>query len=209
LLGRCSRYRAAQRSDDNRFMCRPKPRGIPEIGLHRPAPLRFIARPRKQGHTIMRSRIESSSSGSRLSGRSSCASAPRHRNSSCDWSEARDHRPRCAGAIAPVELPDLKSVRDRAYFASAVHHCIAAGKLPPVSFYKPAGRDTQQPSYTDIMSGDLHIAGVLDRLRASPQWKDMLVIVTYDENGGYWDHVPPPTGPGWGERWGRARGYRL
>jgi len=78
-----------------------------------------------------------------------------------------------------------------------------------VSFYKPAGRDTQQPSYTDIMSGDLHIAGVLDRLRASPQWKDMLVIVTYDENGGYWDHVPPPTGPGWGERWGRARGYRL
>ena len=83
-----------------------------------------------------------------------------------------------------------------------VHHCIAAGKLPPVSFYKPAGRDTQHPSYTDIMSGDVHIAGVLDKLRTSPQWKDMLVIVTYDENGGYWDHVPPPTGPGWGDRWG-------
>ena len=30
----------------------------------------------------------------------------------------------------------------------------------------------------------------------------MVVIVTYDENGGYWDHVPPPTGPGWGDRWG-------
>jgi phospholipase C len=28
------------------------------------------------------------------------------------------------------------------------------------------------------------------------------VIVTYDENGGYWDHVPPPSGPGWGDRWG-------
>jgi len=28
------------------------------------------------------------------------------------------------------------------------------------------------------------------------------VIVTYDENGGYWDHVPPPKGDGWGERWG-------
>jgi phospholipase C len=79
---------------------------------------------------------------------------------------------------------------------------IDAGKLPPVAFYKPAGRDTQHPSYTDIMTGDAHIAGVLERLRASPQWKDMLVIVTYDENGGYWDHVPPPTGPGWGDRWG-------
>lgn len=30
----------------------------------------------------------------------------------------------------------------------------------------------------------------------------MLVIVTYDENGGYWDHVPPPKGEGWSDRWG-------
>ena len=30
----------------------------------------------------------------------------------------------------------------------------------------------------------------------------MAVIVTYDENGGYWDHGPPPAGPGWGDRWG-------
>jgi phospholipase C len=79
---------------------------------------------------------------------------------------------------------------------------IAAGTLPAVSFYKPAGRDTQHPSYTDIMTGDMHIDGVLQKLRASPQWKDMLVIVTYDENGGYWDHVPPPAGPGWGDRFG-------
>ncbi len=79
---------------------------------------------------------------------------------------------------------------------------IAAGRLPAVSFYKPAGRDNQHPSYTDILRGDTHIAGVLDQLRASPQWQHMLVIVTYDENGGYWDHEPPPTGPGWGDRWG-------
>ena len=33
----------------------------------------------------------------------------------------------------------------------------------------------------------------------------MVVIVTYDENGGFWDHVPPPTRvPGWGDRWGPA-----
>ncbi len=79
---------------------------------------------------------------------------------------------------------------------------IAAGKLPAVSFYKPAGRVNQHPSYTDIMSGDAHIAGLLEKLRASPQWKDMLIVVTYDENGGYWDHVPPPAGAGWGDRWG-------
>jgi phospholipase C len=26
--------------------------------------------------------------------------------------------------------------------------------------------------------------------------------VTYDENGGYWDHMPPPAGAGWSDRWG-------
>ncbi|MBL0086974.1 MAG: acid phosphatase [Ideonella sp.] len=78
----------------------------------------------------------------------------------------------------------------------------AAGKLPAVSFYKPAGRYTQHPSYTDVKSGDEHMAGVLEALRKSPQWKDMLVVLTYDENGGYWDHAAPPSGPGWGDRFG-------
>lgn len=79
---------------------------------------------------------------------------------------------------------------------------IANGTLPAVSFYKPSGRHSQHPSSTDIMTGDTHMAELLEQLRASPQWKDMLVIVTYDENGGYWDHVPPPQGQGWGDRWG-------
>lgn len=53
-----------------------------------------------------------------------------------------------------------------------------------------------------MKSGDLHMASVLRALRASPQWNDMLIVLTYDENGGYWDHVAPPTGPGWGDRFG-------
>jgi phospholipase C len=79
---------------------------------------------------------------------------------------------------------------------------IDAGTLPAVSFYKPVGRVNQHPSYTDLSTGDAHIADVLERLRISPQWNEMAVIVTYDENGGFWDHVPPPTGPGWGDRFG-------
>jgi acid phosphatase len=79
---------------------------------------------------------------------------------------------------------------------------IAAGTLPPVAFYKPVGHLNQHPSYTDLVSGDEHIANVLEWLRNSPQWSDMAVIVTYDENGGFWDHVPPPSGPGWGDQWG-------
>jgi acid phosphatase len=75
---------------------------------------------------------------------------------------------------------------------------IDAGALPQVAFYKPVGNLNQHPSYTDLVSGDEHVADVLTRLRNSPQWKGMLVIVTYDENGGFWDHVPPPAGDQFG-----------
>jgi acid phosphatase len=77
-----------------------------------------------------------------------------------------------------------------------------AGTLPQVAFYKPVGIFTQHPLYTDVERGDVHIADLLERLRKSPQWPEMVVIVTYDENGGFWDHVPPPRGPGWGDRFG-------
>lgn len=79
---------------------------------------------------------------------------------------------------------------------------IEKGTLPQVVFYKPTGRVNEHPSYTDVVSGDEHLHDILTRLRASPLWPKMAVIVTYDENGGFWDHVPPPSGPGWGDRWG-------
>jgi acid phosphatase len=75
---------------------------------------------------------------------------------------------------------------------------IGAGSLPPVVFYKPVGILNQHPSYTDLARGDAHVAEVIEKLRASPQWEKMLVIVTYDENGGFWDHVPPPAGDRFG-----------
>ncbi|KPF69504.1 acid phosphatase [beta proteobacterium AAP99] len=70
----------------------------------------------------------------------------------------------------------------------------AAGKLPPVVFYKPQGNLNQHPGYTDVTSGDAHIADTIAKLQASPQWANMVIVVTYDENGGAWDHVAPPKG---------------
>jgi acid phosphatase len=75
---------------------------------------------------------------------------------------------------------------------------VAAGRLPPVAFYKPQGNLNMHAGYSDVAAGDRHIAGVIDALRKSPQWDKMLVIVTFDENGGWWDHVAPPAGDRWG-----------
>jgi acid phosphatase len=75
---------------------------------------------------------------------------------------------------------------------------IDKGDIPQVVFYKPQGSLNQHPSYTDVWSGDQHIGALLARIRASPVWSSSMVIVTYDENGGFWDHVPPPKGDRWG-----------
>ena len=75
---------------------------------------------------------------------------------------------------------------------------IAAGKLPAVTYYKPQGDLNMHAGYSDVEAGDRHIAHVLDALQKSPQWKHMLVVVTFDENGGWWDHVAPPKGDRWG-----------
>lgn len=73
-----------------------------------------------------------------------------------------------------------------------------AGKLPAVSYYKPQGNLNMHAGYSDIDAGDRHIAAVIDGLRASPQWEKMLIVITFDENGGWWDHVAPPKGDRWG-----------
>jgi acid phosphatase len=67
-----------------------------------------------------------------------------------------------------------------------------------VTFYKPQGNLNEHPGYTDALSGDKHIADLIDHLRKSPQWRNMLIVVTYDENGGFWDHVEPPEADRWG-----------
>jgi len=73
-----------------------------------------------------------------------------------------------------------------------------AGKLPAVTFYKPQGNLNLHAGYSDIESGDAHITNVIEHLKKSPQWKDMVIVVTFDENGGWWDHVAPPKGDRWG-----------
>ena len=70
----------------------------------------------------------------------------------------------------------------------------AAGTLPPVAFYKPEGVYNHHPGYANLANGDQRIADVVAKLQASPQYKNMVIVITYDEFGGAWDHVAPPKG---------------
>ncbi|HET8705413.1 MAG TPA: alkaline phosphatase family protein, partial [Pseudomonadales bacterium] len=75
---------------------------------------------------------------------------------------------------------------------------IANNQLPQVVFYKPIGELNLHPGYANIKNGDAHLAEIMAKLQASPAWQTMLVIVTFDENGGIWDHVAPPKRDRWG-----------
>ena len=75
---------------------------------------------------------------------------------------------------------------------------IAAGTLPAVTFFKPIGEQNEHPGYADVVSGDSHAAAIIQAIQGSPLWKDSVIIVTYDENGGLWDHVAPPGADRWG-----------
>jgi acid phosphatase len=104
--------------------------------------------------------------------------------------------------FAPGTADRAKHLRDAGDGSTArTNHFLAdveAGKLPPVSFYKPQGNLNMHAGYSDVDAGDRHLAAVIDALRASPQWARMLVVITFDENGGWWDHVAPPKGDRWG-----------
>lgn len=100
-------------------------------------------------------------------------------------------------AFDPATHADARAAHLKDYDSDFLKD-VAAGKLPAVSFYKPQGNLNQHPGYASVTDGDAHIADVLDKLQKSPQWKNMLVVVTYDENGGFYDHAAVPKGDRWG-----------
>jgi acid phosphatase len=71
---------------------------------------------------------------------------------------------------------------------------ISTGMLPSVVWYKPQGNVNQHPGYANIDDGDAHIADIVSKLQAGPQWAHMVIVITYDEYGGQWDHVASPKG---------------
>ena len=72
---------------------------------------------------------------------------------------------------------------------------VASGKLPSVSWIIPPVAECEHPAAPPEY-GEYFVQQVLDTLVSNPEvWAQTLVILVYDENGGFFDHVPPPTAP--------------
>jgi phospholipase C len=71
----------------------------------------------------------------------------------------------------------------------------ANGTLPQFSLVDPNFSVTSEEDPQDVQKGDVFLAGVVNALMSSPSWDRILFMWNYDEHGGYYDHVPPPSAP--------------
>lgn len=91
-------------------------------------------------------------------------------------------------SYAPGTAARRQHLRDEAEFIQRAKD----GQLLPVSFIKPLGEENEHPGYASENVGSSHLVHLLRSIFDGKDGQNTLVIVTYDEFGGQWDHVPPP-----------------
>jgi phospholipase C len=68
-----------------------------------------------------------------------------------------------------------------------------AGALPSFTFIDPDYSNTSQENPQNVSLGETFVQTVVEALGTSPLWRKTILILNYDEHGGYYDHVPPPV----------------
>jgi phospholipase C len=74
---------------------------------------------------------------------------------------------------------------------------IRAGALPPVTWITPRFELSDHPG-SNFCHGENWTTQVVDAIMKSPMWKDTAIFITWDDYGGFYDHVPPPQVDGFG-----------
>ena len=102
-----------------------------------------------------------------------------------------------AQPLTKADFPDITNA-DPSHFGlfTDFQAAAAAGTLPAFTFLEPSWSSTgnsQHPNY-DVALGEQLIHDTYEALRSGPGWPQTLFVLTYDEHGGCYDHVPPPWG---------------
>jgi len=107
-------------------------------------------------------------------------------------------------SYAPGTAARTAHLRDEEEFLQLARTSNDTCNLKPVSFVKPVGAENEHPGYASESKGSDHLVELLQAISESRCAKDTLVVVTYDEFGGQWDHVAPPGqgSPGAHDVWG-------
>jgi acid phosphatase len=95
-------------------------------------------------------------------------------------------------SFAPGTAARAAHLRDEAEFEALAQSSSKHCALKPVSLIKPIGAENEHPGYASEHSGSSHLVELLQAIQSSRCAKHTMVVVTYDEFGGQWDHVSPP-----------------
>jgi phospholipase C len=95
----------------------------------------------------------------------------------------------------PMLYPTDDTVTEEVHYHpfSQFYTDTANGALPSVTLLDPDYGTQSQENPQNIVAGEALLAEVVHAIGSSPQWLTTLLIVMYDEHGGYYDHVPPPA----------------
>ncbi|HEY5430482.1 MAG TPA: alkaline phosphatase family protein, partial [Solirubrobacteraceae bacterium] len=91
----------------------------------------------------------------------------------------------CPTVDAAYSVTNVKPIAQ--FFTDA-----AVGRLPSFSLLDPDYGTQSQEDPQNIVVGEAFLASVVKAVGSSPAWRSTLLIVTYDQHDGYYDHVPPP-----------------
>ena len=83
-------------------------------------------------------------------------------------------------------------LKDEVEFQQLAAASTTSCNLKPVSFIKPFGTENEHPGYASEPNGSDHLVDLIKSIEDGACAKDTMIIVTYDEFGGQWDHVSPP-----------------
>ncbi|MBI2677717.1 MAG: hypothetical protein HYX28_02940 [Candidatus Koribacter versatilis] len=116
--------------------------------------------------------------------------------SSVTWAWFAENYAQCGGGYLPVQNPfqyftstqNTSNIKDLSNFYTALTN----GTLPSVSYIQPNPGHSTHPGSGSITTAANWLDGFIKKVQASSSWPDTAVVITWDESGGWWDHVPPP-----------------
>jgi phospholipase C len=88
-------------------------------------------------------------------------------------------------------VQDNPSQRSRLQDTSRFYADAANGKLPQVSWVIPSGAVSEHPP-AGVREGMAYVTGLINSVMQSPEWPSTAIFLSWDDWGGFYDHVPPP-----------------
>jgi phospholipase C len=94
-------------------------------------------------------------------------------------------------------LPGFETVQEDGQMANALINLTqfytdaANGTLPAVSWVLPQQQDSEHPT-SSVGDGETYVTGLIDAVMSGPDWNSSAIFITHDDDGGFYDHEPPP-----------------